>query len=378
VNDSVDESEATSAKGGGPFARRKMLRLGGMAAAGAAGAALVTALDASPAAAGVDGDVVLNGDNIGSGSARTAIIANYADNEVFGAFNNADRGTAVRGRAGSDAGHYENIWRHRPVGVFGESGYLGGYGVVGDSADVGVAGIGNFFGGVGVWGSAPNGIGVKGSGSLGPGILGTSDAGVAVIARIDSSTSDSPAVLAETRGHGAAVEATTASAATNPALKSTSGIASQAAVQANGLTANALALDVHGTTVAASGASATAPTLKSTSGSAQPAVQAIGKVVPVSTAVPVAGNAAALNVRGVASFTRSNVATVPAGATSVVVNVQGGLTATSHVLATMQTTTAANVGVKSATPNTATGKITIRLTAAAPTGGISVAWFVFG
>jgi hypothetical protein len=44
----------------------------------------------------------------------------------------------------------------------------------------------------------------------------------------------------------------------------------------------------------------------------------------------------------------------------------------------MQTTTATNVGVKSATPNAATGKVTITLTAAAPSGGINVAWFVLG
>ena len=44
----------------------------------------------------------------------------------------------------------------------------------------------------------------------------------------------------------------------------------------------------------------------------------------------------------------------------------------------MQTTTGANVGVKSATPNPTTGAITITLTAAAPASGITVAWFVVG
>ena len=58
--------------------------------------------------------------------------------------------------------------------------------------------------------------------------------------------------------------------------------------------------------------------------------------------------------------------------------VAGGLAASSLVLTTMQTTTTAAVGVKSATPNPTTGRISITLTAAAPAGGIKVAWFVVG
>jgi hypothetical protein len=78
----------------------------------------------------------------------------------------------------------------------------------------------------------------------------------------------------------------------------------------------------------------------------------------------------------VSTFTRSGVAHITG--TSVAVDVPGGLSATSHVLATMQTTTSANVSVKSASPSTATGKVTITLTAAAPAGGLDVAWLVFG
>ena len=89
-----------------------------------------------------------------------------------------------------------------------------------------------------------------------------------------------------------------------------------------------------------------------------------------------AGNAAALDVHGVASFTRSNVVTVATNATSVVVNVPGGLSATSHVLATVQTNLG-TVGVRAAVPNPANGKVTIYLTGAAP-AGTKVAWFVFG
>jgi hypothetical protein len=100
--------------------------------------------------------------------------------------------------------------------------------------------------------------------------------------------------------------------------------------------------------------------------------------VPVSGSVPLAGNAAALAVQGVATFTRTGVANVPAGSSSVQLNVPGGLSAASHVLATMQTATGVDIAVKSATPNAGTGKITIALTRNAPGGGVQVAWFVFG
>jgi hypothetical protein len=123
-------------------------------------------------------------------------------------------------------------------------------------------------------------------------------------------------------------------------------------------------------------ASATNPTILSTSSSVQPAVRATGKAIAAGGAIAAAGNAAALDVRGVASFTRSNIVTVAANATSVVVNVPGGLTAASHVLATLQTNLG-TIAVRAAVPNPANGKVTIYLTGAAPSG-TKVAWFVFG
>ena len=149
-------------------------------------------------------------------------------------------------------------------------------------------------------------------------------------------------------------------------------------MQANGTTANGLALQVVGTAVAASGALAAVPAVQATSGSVQPAVKAVGKVVPVSGAVPIAGNAAALTVQGVAAFTRSGVANILAGTTSAIVPVPGGLSINSHALATLQGIVTGPVAVKSVGSNTLTGKITIYLTAVAPVGGLSVAWFVFG
>ena len=62
---------------------------------------------------------------------------------------------------------------------------------------------------------------------------------------------------------------------------------------------------------------------------------------------------------------------------SVLVSVPGGLTAASHVLATMQTKLATTPQIVAAVPNAATGKITIYLSAA-PASAVNVAWFVFG
>ena len=245
----------------------------------------------------------------------------------------------------------------------------------------------------------------------------TSGFGVALTATVTRTTSAENAALLQTLGTGAGLVALAEGGGTGAYGKSgaptgisltggvigdsatkvgTAGLSrSSTGVHAQSLTGRALnALTTSATSlspaaqiasggrgsavVATNTANATLPTVKSISASAQPAVQATGKVVPLGGAVAAAGNDAALSVQGVATFTRSNVATVPATAAVVVVNVPGGLGATSHVLATMQTTTASNIGVKSATPDPATGKITITLTAAAPAGGITVAWFVFG
>ena len=169
----------------------------------------------------------------------------------------------------------------------------------------------------------------------GKGVFGSSDNNIGVWGSTVESTNPHPAVQAESGGTGSAMYATTTANATSPAVQS------------------------H-------------------SGSAQPAVQATGKAVAAGGAVAVAGDAAALEVRGVASFTRSGLTTLPAAATSAVVAVPGGLSATSHVLATLQTDSGAEtLAVHAAVPNDSTGKITIYFTGSAPSG-TKVAWFVFG
>jgi hypothetical protein len=120
----------------------------------------------------------------------------------------------------------------------------------------------------------------------------------------------------------------------------------------------------------------TGPTANVISGNRHPAIAATGIPVLPRKGVTAGGNGAALAVAGVASFTRSGAVTLGGTAKSVTVSVPGGLTASSHVLATMQTNTGA-IGVRAAVPNTATGKVTIFLTGTAPKG-TKVAWFVFG
>ena len=80
---------------------------------------------------------------------------------------------------------------------------------------------------------------------------------------------------------------------------------------------------------------------------------------------------AALSVQGMVSFSRSGVATVPAG--KVMYNVVvDGLTASSLVLATVQQL---EKGVHLAAAVPASGSFTVHLTAA-PTTPLDVAWFV--
>jgi hypothetical protein len=132
--------------------------------------------------------------------------------------------------------------------------------------------------------------------------------------------------------------------------------------------------------VQASATAGLASLVASSQNGAQSAVRAFGKTVPASASVPVAGNAKALEVLGIASFTRSGVINIPAGAAATIVNVPGGLSATSHVLATVQNDLGVGTpAIRSAVLNPATAKVGINLTAAVPAAKtLVVAWFVFG
>ncbi|GAA1503440.1 hypothetical protein GCM10009827_015590 [Dactylosporangium maewongense] len=81
----------------------------------------------------------------------------------------------------------------------------------------------------------------------------------------------------------------------------------------------------------------------------------------------------ALSVRGQTRFSRSGLATVPAGASSVTVTGLH-LYASTRALALAQRSTA--VWVKAAVPNPATGELRLHLNAAAPAGGVPIAWWL--
>ena len=216
--------------------------------------------------------------------------------------------------------------------------------------------------------------------------------GPAVVAHLDNASNASSVITAKTAGTGSGINVSTiqgtalfGTATSGDAVQAASGTGVGVRATANSATSRNPAVRAQSNgkgqaVLAANTTNATLPAVQSTSNSAVPAVQATGKVVPAGGAVATAGNAAALTVQGIASFTRSGTATVTAGKTSVVVNVPGGLTAASHVLATMQTHLAsATPRVLAAVPNPSTGKITIFLDAPVPLQQtVAVAWFVFG
>lgn len=95
--------------------------------------------------------------------------------------------------------------------------------------------------------------------------------------------------------------------------------------------------------------------------------------VGVVAAAPDEFSKTALDVRGQVRFARSGVVTVPAGATSATVAGLQVYTST-HALAVAQRNTA--VWVKAAVPNPGTGQLRVHLNAAAPAGGVPVAWWL--
>jgi hypothetical protein len=174
---------------------------------------------------------------------------------------------------------------------------------------------------------------------------------------------------------GQALSATTSGDAAVVAANNGSGLGvSSQSKDGNAL--EAISLGAGGAINVLTTAKSTRPAVLVTAGSRHPAILTTGNPVLPGRGVPVAGNGPALAVEGVASFTRSGAVTLGGRAASVVVSVPGGLTSSSHVLAMMQTNTGA-IAVRAAVPNTATGKVTIFLTAPAPKG-TKIAWFVFG
>jgi hypothetical protein len=421
-----------------PMARRHLLRAGGIAAAGAAVAAVASAVGADPAGA-ANGDNFVLGVYSNSTSAPTQLVYNsgstlppnffglgvadqnappgWADATpaIIGLANFGNFSTGVQGKgtnsasgvfASSDSGYALVASSDTGIGAAasgGTTGVVANGGSEGIQTSGGIAGIeagatnaGGF--GVMAYVAQPNGAGVfalkygTGTGeallatnlTTGYAILatdtdvtgigfGSPGTPIGIAASLRNAANPSDAVVASTLGTGHGVNASSAKGV---------GLLAQTSLATNANPAVQAQSNGKGQAVlAANTAAATLPAVQATSAAAVPALQVTGKAVPAGGAVALAGNAAALTVQGVSTFTRSGVATIAAGATSIVVNVAGGLTATSHVLATLQTRFASGTQpqIQSVVPATGTGKITIYLSAAVPASHtVSVAWFVVG
>jgi len=194
-------------------------------------------------------------------------------------------------------------------------------------------------GGYGVKGVSENGIGVYGSSNTGTGVEGTNENdGQSGIAGLDISSSDGHGTYGRsTNGTGAYGQtAGNGQSGVEGLDASTGGGTGVYGSSENGGTG------VHGTSNTGVGVSAA-----STSGDA---LQVVGRV----------------------SFSTSGLATVAAHKKSV--NVIAGVTASSIILATLQTDVGA-IAVASAVPHS--GSFRINLTAA-PSRPVKVAWFVIG
>ena len=160
-----DSSESGVARPA-PVGRRKMLRLGGMAAAGAAGAVIVSAVNAPSAnAESVPGQPLIIGEGNTGEKTGTTLIAANPNVATFSGIND-NGGQGLMGSAGPGG-----------IGVLGQAQF--GNGVVGQGGGssspttvyAGVLGQGgtsnNGVGGVGVRGigGPPNGIGVQAIGN---------------------------------------------------------------------------------------------------------------------------------------------------------------------------------------------------------------------
>jgi hypothetical protein len=128
------------------------------------------------------------------------------------------------------------------------------------------------------------------------------------------------------------------------------------------------------------------PALSVTNASSGPAVGAVGRPIVAGGSIATPGHGAALDVQGVATFSRSGVLEVTSQSSSVVeLPVPGGLRASSHVLTTLQNRTTTSSGtvqqVIAAEPNVTTGKVKIYLSGnpnLAPGATVKIAWFVIG
>jgi hypothetical protein len=364
----------------GQVERRRLLKFGGVAAAGAL---VGMTAKASPAEAGTDGDVILSADNFGNAQGRTGILDNFSSNEVFGAFNDATSGAAIRGRAHVDAGYWQTD-RLNAIGVYGES--LDGTGVMGRSSNsTAVEGISDAGAGVaGITGATENpGVLAKNNG-LGPAVFALAEIGVGVLAV--STGNFSPAVLGRSQAQAEGVYGQsgltpgTSAGATRTGIHGVTDSASDAAMWGEAVNGG---IGVTGSTTSASNAAVRGANhgsgpgvLGSSTGSGAGVAGTTASSTGIGVFAQNTGGGSALTVSGPSVFSRSGVVTIPSGQTKATVAPPGGLSAAALVLAIMQNV-AGGVSVKAAVPNPTAGTFQIVLTKAplAPATA-TVAWFV--
>jgi hypothetical protein len=173
---------------------RRALLAGAIGGLGAFAASVIGRAD--PTRAGIDGDVVLGGDN--TATTTTKITNNATSNAVFAAFSTT--GLALWGSSGSNKG------------VYGFS-----------SSSIGVHGYSNsYFGVLGTSGSA---LGVGGNSTSGIGVAGTSSSNIGVQGY--STASNKPATLGWSALEGTGVQG--ASGGSLPAAKAKTGVYGYAA-----------------------------------------------------------------------------------------------------------------------------------------------------
>ena len=218
-----------------------------------------------------------------------------------------------------------------------------GNGVTGTTSAGGMSGLAGVdtssTGGVGVSGTSTNGIGVHGSSDIGPGVSGTAPNGPGVVG-----TSTNNFGVSGSSQISAGVYGTTTNEAQSGVWGEDGTVSPAAGVGVSGTSTNGIG--VHGDSTSGTGVSASSS----------------------------AGTA--LLVEGIARFSRSGVATVPAGRSQVTVTL-AGVSAQSMVLATKQSLTTFPPGAASwvlaAVPGA--GSFTIYMSAATKQNA-AVAWLV--
>ncbi len=375
--------EGTERSSGKGRRSRRELLAGAVGALGVLGAE--TLLRATPAQAGLDGDVVL-GDFNSSGS-TTVISTGGSDQDAlhlsagFGtalsAGNNSPGGTlnsnpavwgqgqnnpGLRGDTFYSAAGVVGIGNNNTEGVYAQSGTTPGsspgetrngvHGVTNSPNDSGVVGenVGGGFGTKGVTTSATQagvigvnngaGVGVRGQSSGGTGVRGDSNSGGGV-----EGIAGGSAIGVYGQGGGGGGNGVQGYAGASSAV-------------------GVFGVNVFGGTgiVGASDAAG--------------GIGIRGEGAAVGIRAQVTGSGVALDVQGPAQFSRSGKVVIPSGKKTATVTPPGGLTSASLVMALMQNVTG-GVMVKAAVPNPGAGTFQITLNKAPLSPATAtVAWFV--